>query len=105
MIREPLPHDSAALHVCGEARYVDDLAEPPGTLFGAVGLSTVTHAKLLSLDLEPVRRAPGVVVVIAAADIPGNNNIGPVLPDEPVFVSGRVDFRGQPLFAGAATRV
>jgi len=56
VIREALPHDSAELHVCGEARYVDDLAEPPGTLFGAVGLSTVTHAKLVSLDLEPVRR-------------------------------------------------
>ena len=105
MIREALPHDSAELHVCGEARYVDDLAEPPGTLFGAVGLSTVTHAKLVSLDLEPVRRAPGVVVVIAAADIPGNNNIGPVLPDEPVFASGTVEFRGQPLFAVAATSV
>ena len=30
VIREPLPHDSASLHVSGEARYVDDLPEPPG---------------------------------------------------------------------------
>ena len=105
MIRAALAHDSAELHVCGKARYVDDLPEPPGTLFGAVGISSVTHAKLVSLDLEPVRRAPGVVAVIAAPDIPGNNNIGPVLPDEPVFAAETVEFRGQPLFAVAASTV
>lgn len=105
MIREPLPHDSAALHVSGEARYVDDLPEPPGTLHAAVGVSTETFARLVSLDLEPVRRAPGVVAVITPADIPGSNNIGPVLPDEPVFAVDTVEFRGQPLFAVAAKDV
>jgi len=105
MIREALPHDSATLHVSGEARYVDDLPEPPGTLHAALGVSQETHAKILSLDLNPVRRAPGVVAIIAAGDIPGNNNIGPVLPDEPVFAIDNVQFRGQPLFAVAATSI
>jgi xanthine dehydrogenase large subunit len=105
VIREALAHDSAALHVSGEARYVDDLPEPPGTLYAALGVSEETHARVLSIDLDPVRRAPGVVAVIAAADIPGNNNIGPVLPDEPVFAIDSVQFRGQPLFAVAATSV
>jgi xanthine dehydrogenase large subunit len=105
VIHEPLPHDSAALHVSGGARYVDDLPEPPGTLHAALGVSQETHAKILSMDLDAVRRAPGVVSVIAAADIPGNNNIGPVLPDEPVFAIDSVQFRGQPLFAVAATSV
>jgi xanthine dehydrogenase large subunit len=105
VIREALPHDSAALHVSGEARYVDDLPEPPGTLYAALGVSDETHARILSMDLDPVRRAAGVVRVIAAGDIPGNNNIGPVLPDEPVFAVDKVQFRGQPLFAVAATSV
>ena len=104
-IHEALPHDSADLHVCGEARYVDDLPEPPGTLDAAFGMSSEAHAKLLALDLEPVRRAPGVVAVIAAGDIPGENNIGPVQPDEPLFAADLVEFRGQPLFAVAATSV
>jgi xanthine dehydrogenase large subunit len=103
VIRQALAHDSAELHVRGEARYVDDLPEPPGTLHAALGVSSETFAKLGPLDLDAVRRAPGVVAVIAAADIPGNNNIGPVLPDEPVFASDMVQFRGQPLFAVAAT--
>ncbi len=103
MIHAALPHDSAALHVSGEARYVDDLPEPPGTLYGAFGLSTEAHAKIVSMDLEPVRKAPGVVAVLTAADIPGANDIGPVLPDEPTLAAERVEFRGQPIFVVAAT--
>ena len=105
MIREALPHDSAALHVAGEARYIDDLPEPPGTLHAALGVSTEAFAKVKAIDLSPVRRAPGVVAVVAAADIPGRNNIGPVVADEPVFAADTVQFMGQPLFAVAATSV
>jgi xanthine dehydrogenase large subunit len=104
-VHEALAHDSARLHVAGEARYIDDLPEPPGTLYAALGVSAEAHAKILALDLEPVRAAPGVVAVVAAADIPGNNNIGPVIPDEPMFATDLVQFRGQPLFAVAATSV
>ena len=102
---EALPHDSAPLHVAGEARYVDDIPEPSGTLYAALGVSSEVHARVLGIDLEPVRRAPGVMAVVAAADIPGTNNIGPVVPDEPVFADTLVQFRGQPLFAVAATTV
>jgi xanthine dehydrogenase large subunit len=105
VIHEALPHDSAALHVSGEARYVDDLPEPPGTLYAAFGVSSETHANILGMDLRPVREAEGVVAVLTAADIPGVNNIGPVLPDEPALASERVQFRGQPLFVVAATRM
>ncbi len=105
MIGEALAHDSAWLHVSGSARYVDDLPEPPGTLYAALGMSSEAAAKVLALDLDPVRSAPGVVKVIAAADIPGINCIGPVVPDEPTFATNEVRFHGQPLFAVAATSV
>ena len=105
MIHEPLAHDSAALHASGEARYVDDLPEPPGTLYAAFGVSSHAHARVLAMDLQPVRSAEGVVAVVSAADIPGANNIGPVIQDEPALASDVVQFRGQPLFAVAATSV
>ena len=105
MIREPLPHDSAALHVSGEARYVDDLPEPPGMLHAAIGMSTEAHARIVELDLRPVRQAAGVVATLTAADIPGVNNIGPVLPDEPALAGDLVEFRGQPIFLVAARSV
>jgi len=101
-VHEALAHDSAGLHVAGEARYIDDLPEPPGTLYAAIGMSECAHGRIRSMDLEPVRRSPGVVAVVAAGDIPGANNIGPVFPDEPLFAAGLAEFRGQPLFAVAA---
>ncbi len=104
-VHEALPHDSAELHVAGEARYIDDLPEPPGTLYAALGISEHAHARIRSMNLDAVRKAPGVVAVVTAADIPGANNIGPVFPDEPLFAAQLAEFRGQPLFAVAATSV
>jgi xanthine dehydrogenase large subunit len=104
-VHAALAHDSAALHVAGEARYVDDLPEPAGTLYAAIGRATHAHARIRGLDLEPVRRAPGVLAVAAAGDLPGANNVGPVLRDEPMFASTLIEFHGQPLFAVAAHSV
>ena len=104
-IGAPLPHDSAALHVCGDADYTDDLPEPRGTLHAALGVSPLPHARVLALDLAAVRVAPGVVDVIVAADIPGINDVGPIQRDDPILAEGIVEYAGQPMFAVAATGV
>jgi xanthine dehydrogenase large subunit len=41
-----LPHESAALHVRGDAAYTDDIPEPRGTLHAAVGVSPLPYATL-----------------------------------------------------------
>jgi len=97
------PHESAALHVAGEATYVDDIAELAGTRFIALGLSPQAHARIKSINLDAVRAAPGVVAVITAVDIPGHNNCGPIIDDDPILADGRVQFVGQPIFAAVAT--
>ncbi len=97
-----LAHDSALKHATGEAIYVDDIPEPPGTLHLHVGLSTEAHADVARLDLDAVRAAPGVVAVLTAADIPGVNDAGPVRADDPIFAEGVVEYAGQALFAVAA---
>jgi len=99
----PLPHESAVLHVSGTATYTDDIPELRGTVYCALGLSGKAHARVLSMDLEAVRQAAGVVAVLTAADIPGENNGGPVLHDDPLLADGLVQYRGQPLFAVVAT--
>jgi xanthine dehydrogenase large subunit len=101
-VHQSLPHDSAHKHVSGEAFYVDDLPEPRGTLNVAFGLSAHPHARIRSMDLDEVRRAPGVAAVLTAADIPGKNDVGPVFDGDPVLVDGLVEFKGQALFAVAA---
>ncbi len=100
-----VPHESAALHVTGAAQYTDDLPEPRGMLHVALGVSPVPHGRLLGVDLAAVRSAPGVVAVIAATDVPGRNDVGPIVRDDPIFAADIVQFAGQPVFAVAATTV
>ncbi|MDQ7978763.1 xanthine dehydrogenase molybdopterin binding subunit [Paraburkholderia sp. SARCC-3016] len=98
-----LPHESAALHVSGEATYTDDIPELDGTLHAALGLSRHAHARIVSLDLDAVKNAPGVVAVFTADDIPGENNCGPVVHDDPILADGEVLYLGQPVFVVIAT--
>jgi len=92
-------HDSAHKHVSGAAVYIDDIAEPAGTLHAGLGLSTVAHGILKSVDLSAVRAAPGVVTVLTHEDVPGVNDISPsYMHDDPVLADGKVEFHGQPIF-------
>jgi xanthine dehydrogenase large subunit len=101
-VGEALPHDSAHLHVSGRAAYTDDLPEPRDLLHVAVGMSSKAHARLRSIDLSDVLAAEGVVDVCLAENIPGDNNCGPIVHDEPIFATDTVEYAGQAVFAVAA---
>ncbi|CAN7545617.1 xanthine dehydrogenase molybdopterin binding subunit [Pseudoduganella sp. LjRoot289] len=92
------PHESAELHVLGQATYTDDIPELRGTLHAALGLSSKAHANISAIDLDPVRTAPGVVAVYTVRDIPGTNDCGPIIHDDPILVDGKVEYVGQPIF-------
>ena len=94
---QALAHDSAMKHCTGEARFLDDLPEPPGLLHAALTLSGVAHGRLLGLDLRAARAVPDVVAVLAAADVPGRNDIAPTGRDEVLFAEDRVEHAGQPV--------
>lgn len=96
-------HESAHLHVSGEATYVDDIAEAQGTLHAALGLSPLAHGRLLAIDIALIKRQPGVVAVLTAADFPGENNCGPLLHDDPILAADTLAYLGQPVFAVIAT--
>jgi xanthine dehydrogenase large subunit len=101
-----IPHDSAHKHVSGEAVYVDDIPEPPGLLHLYAAQSTRAHARITKLDVSHVRTAPGVVLVLTAADVAGSNDVSPIgRGDDPVFAAGEVQFVGQVLFAVAADSI
>jgi xanthine dehydrogenase large subunit len=104
-VGKALPHDSAHLHVAGTAAYTDDLPEPRDLLHLAVGMSAVAHGRVRRLELDDVLGADGVVAVCTAADIPGDNNYGSIVRDDPVFAEALVQYAGQPIFAVAATSV
>jgi xanthine dehydrogenase large subunit len=102
-VHKPLPHDSAAKHVRGAAQYIDDMAEPAGTLHVAIGGSPAARGAIRRIDLSDVRNAAGVVAVLTARHIPGKNDIAPANADEPVLADSRVMFHSQPIFAVVAT--
>jgi len=104
-VGEAQAHESARLHVTGEALYTDDIPLPDGTLHAAIGTSECAHGLIRRMDLGAVRAAPGVVAVLTAAEIPGENNHGPVVHDDPVFAVDVVEYAGQSLFAVIATSV
>jgi xanthine dehydrogenase large subunit len=101
--RAAIVHESAHLHVSGEAIYVDDIPELAGTVHCALGLSAEAHATLNSIDLEPVRAVEGVIAVFTASDIPGVNDCGPINQDDPILADEIVEYVGQPIFAVVAT--
>ncbi|MBA4108393.1 MAG: xanthine dehydrogenase molybdopterin binding subunit [Leptothrix sp. (in: Bacteria)] len=100
---QSLPHESAHLHVAGAAPYIDDLPELAGTLHCALGLSPVAHGRLISVDLDALKALPGVVAVLTAQDVPGQNDCGAIIHDEPILADGEVHFLGHPVFAVIAT--
>ena len=95
-----MPHDSALKHTTGQAVYIDDMAEPAGTLHAALVLSPVAHGRLKKLE---VAKSPGVVAILGPQDIPGLNDVAAVGKDEPLFAIDRVSYAGQPLALVVAT--
>jgi xanthine dehydrogenase small subunit len=85
------PHESAHLHVAGEATYIDDIPELTGTLHCALGLSPIANGRVTALSLDAIRAMPGVVTVLTADDIPGTNDCGSIIHDDPILlpVEGR----------------
>lgn len=104
-ISTSVPHDSATLHVTGQARYLDDLAMPKDGLVIVPGLSPVASGVMTSLDLDDVRQSPGVVMVLTADDIPGVNDVSPVFGDDPMLTESEISYHGQIIYAVVAETV
>jgi xanthine dehydrogenase large subunit len=96
-VGKPIAHESAVGHVSGEARYTDDLLDRfVAPLHAWPVLSNHAHAKVLSIDTCAAATMPGVVRILTASDVPGQNDVGAVRHDEPLFPD-EVQFHGQPV--------
>ena len=84
-------------HVRGESVYLDDVPLVQGTLFACVYDSPIAHGKLKSVDTSKAEKSAGVVKIILAKDLVGENQIGGILPDEPLLADTEVHFCGMPI--------
>jgi len=92
----PPPHESGHKHVNGEAVYADDISLRRENAL-EVWYVTSPHAKarIKRRDATEARKVPGVTAVLMAEDVPGRNDTGPVVHDEPLFADKEVCFHGQ----------
>lgn len=95
------PRPDAQAKVAGQTRYVADLAMP-GMLHAAVAVAPLPSARLAGVNVEAARRHPEVVAVLTAADVPGDNQVGVIFPDQPLLAVDRVRMVGERLAVVAA---
>ncbi len=84
-------------HTRGESIFVDDIPEPKNMLHVAVFISNIPHGKIINLNIGEAEKYEGVVKVITAKDIPGENQLGRIIQDEELIAEEKVDFIGQPI--------
>lgn len=95
-------HNSAIKHVTGQSRYIDDIEESDRLLHGMILYSPHAHARIHSVNMTDALQLPGVHAVLSYKDIAGNNQMGPVLNDEPCLAESAVHFIGQAVLLIAA---
>jgi len=86
----------------GAAKYTDDLVFP-GAWYGATIRSTEPRARLVAIELDP-EVDWSTVVVVTAADIPGENLVSAIKEDQPVLVpvGGEIRHHAEPVALLAA---
>jgi xanthine dehydrogenase large subunit len=84
-------------HVTGRSIFLDDIPVIGGTLHAAVVASTIANGRIKVIDLSSAMALPGVIRILTSKDIPGENQIGGILHDEPLFADTEVHFIGQPI--------
>jgi CO/xanthine dehydrogenase Mo-binding subunit len=93
VVGKPIPRLDALGKVTGKLKYAPDM-NYPDALHGAVLRSPYPHALIRKIDTAKAKALPGVVAVVTAADIPGRNGFGAILPDQPVVCGDKVRFVG-----------
>ena len=89
--------------VTGSAKYIEDLPEPAGLLYGAVLTSSYSHARIANIDSRQAERLPGVVGVLhrdyigdfhPRRPLPRNEHFK-LTPDQPFMAIDKVRFNGE----------
>ena len=83
------PRPSSMIKACGVAQFSADIMLQ-NALELAVVHSTEHHAKIKSIDISKAEKMPGVIGVMTAQDIKGNNLLKIIFADQPILAKGKV---------------
>jgi xanthine dehydrogenase large subunit len=84
-------------HVTGKSVYLDDIPIQKGTLHAVVFSSPIAHGRIISLDIREAQLMQGIERIFTFKDIPGKNQIGGIIEDEPLLAENEVHYIGQPV--------
>jgi len=84
-------------HVRGESLFLDDINIRQGTFYGLVLDSPKAHGKIKNIDYASAEALDDIIKIFTYKDIPGENQIGGIILDEPLFADSEVHFIGQPI--------
>jgi CO/xanthine dehydrogenase Mo-binding subunit len=102
VVGRPLARIDALEKVTGRARYVTDLVLP-GMAHARVLRAPYAHARLARVETGRARAWPGVVAVLAGADLTWcDPYFGPAFRDRPVLAIDVARYEGEPVAAVAA---
>ena len=96
-LKESVKNIDSYTHLRGESIYVDDVNVRQGTFYGVVFDASVAHGKIKSIDYTKAEALEGVERIFTYQDITGDNEIGGILPDEPLFAEKEIHFSGMPI--------
>ena len=82
----------------GETVFADDMVLDH-MLYTKVLRSGRPHAEILGVDIAGAGQVAGVVKILLARDIPGENRYGPIKKDQPVLADDRVRYMGDAIAA------
>ena len=100
LVGKPVTRVDALEKVSGAAVFGPDV-KLVGMLYGKALRSPHAHARIVSINLETVRKLPGVRAVVTGADMPGVLG-GEAVKDMPCLAQGKVRYMGEPVAAVAA---
>jgi len=96
VVGAPVEKKDALDKALGAIVYGDDM-QLDGALHGKVLWSAHPHAEILSIDTSAAEKMPGVLAVLTAKDVPGDNVYGPMVRDAQVMALDKVRFIGEPV--------
>src|SRR6266705_42977 len=89
----------------GRARFISDVIVP-GMVHAKLWRSPVPHARIIAIDTSRARKAPCVIAVLTAKDLPVKDlYYGPAFKDQPLLADGVIRHAGEPVVAIVAETI
>ena len=92
-IGRSLPRVDAADKVTGRTRYLTDIYLDH-MVYAYPIYSTISFGTIVAINPAPAAAVPGFITNLLAGDIPGENQVGVIVDDQPLLAAETVRFKG-----------